>query len=878
MHAPKSWTAWSGQSRAKLPWRGVVDWPGTWRLIAAWVVIWAVASPPAFSRDEKPARKSSSSRSNRLARETSPYLLAHAQNPVDWFPWGPEALEKARREDKPIFLSIGYSSCHWCHVMEEKVFSNPEIAEYMNRHFVCIKVDREERPDLDDIYMAALQAYYRRIGSPQAGGWPLSLFLTPDARPLGGGTYIPPKSEEDGRTGFPDLMRNLVAAWTNPESRKTLNDNATVLVEDLKLSQRTPPVLARPELNQELAGQAWKALQGSFDPEHGGFGFSPRAPQRPKFPVPPKLAFLEQLCRGSTQDQSEAAARMLDLTLARMAAGGIHDHVGGGFHRYSTDRAWRIPHFEKMLYDNAQLASVYTAAYARTRQRSHRQVAEGILEFVLREMTDARGGFYAALDADANGVEGAYYAWSLDQLQEVLSAEELGVCQQVYGVSGTPNFEEGFVLLRSETLEESAGKLQVSVDALESSLAEIHRKLLRERVRRKPPARDDKILCGWNGLMIAALAEASVVFERPEYLRAAREAAEFVLQEMRQENGRFYRSYCRGEARHDAYLEDYAFLVRGLLALGAAARDDRWFTAARRLTDLQLQLFWDNARGGCFATSTEHETLLIRTKPLVDSVLPSGNSVTAINLLEIARLSGEPEYRRQAESLLREFAPYLADRPESMCNLATAVLLMQSEDAPAPAARPAVPIRLMSNGEPRAADPAPRRKPASKVTAEVLLSADPLPPGGTCRVLVLVEVAPGWHIHGNPAGDPEGDNATELSLDSELGLKLQNIEYPRPRLVEREDDLPPARYLEGKVAIRATLQIPKESAGMTEELPFELLYQACNDASCLRPQTLKLVVPVRVARRLSEARPAHEDKFQTPPAKPKTPPSKTRRG
>jgi len=874
MHARKSWTAWFGQLGAWVRW-GRVE---VGVLVAAWSLVWAVVPSSALARDDKPARQVTSSRANRLARETSPYLLAHAHNPVDWFPWGPEALEKARREDKPIFLSIGYSSCHWCHVMEQKVFSNPEIAEYMNRHFVCIKVDREERPDLDDIYMAALQAYYRRIGSPQAGGWPLSLFLTPDARPLGGGTYIPPTSDEDGRTGFPDLMRNLVGAWTNPEARKTLNDNAAVLVEDLRLSQRAPPALTRPELSEDLAGQTWKSLVASYDPEHGGFGFSPRAPQRPKFPVPPKLVFLEQISRGGGAGRSEEAARMLDFTLDRMAAGGIHDQVGGGFHRYSTDRAWRIPHFEKMLYDNAQLASVYTAAYFRTRQRSHRQVAEGILEFVLREMTDARGGFYSALDADADGVEGGYYAWSLDQLQEVLSVEQLGICQQVYGVSGTPNFEEGFVLLRAESLEESAAKLQVSVEALEGSLAEIHRKLLRERLRRKPPSRDDKILCGWNGLMIAALAEASVVFERPEYLRAAREAAEFVLQQMRQENGRFYRSYCRGEARHDAYLDDYAFLVRGLLALGAASRDERWFTAARRLTDLQLQLFWDKARGGCFATSTEHETLLIRTKPFVDSVLPSGNSVTAVNLLEIARLSGEPEYRRRAESLLREFTPYLLDRPESLSLMATAVLLSLSGDAPPAAPRPEVPIRLMSNTEPRPTDTAARRKPVSKVKGEVLLSADPLPPGGTCRVLVLLEVSPGWHIHGNPAGDPEGDNATELNLESELGLKLTEIEFPRPRVVARDNDLPPARYLEGQVALRATLQIPKEAAGQTEDLCFELLYQACNDSSCLRPQTLKMVVPVRIARRLSEARPAHEDQFQTPPAKPKAPPAKTRRG
>jgi len=831
---------------------------------------------PLAAQGDRSSEAPASNRSNRLAKETSPYLLAHARNPVDWYPWGPEALEKARREDKPIFLSIGYSSCHWCHVMEKKVFSNPKIAEAMNRHFVCIKVDREERPDLDEIYMAALQAYYRRIGSNQSGGWPLSLFLTPDARPLGGGTYIPPTADDEGRTSFPELMQNLVTAWKDPEARKKLNDNATLLVDDLQSMQRPPRPLGAVDLTPDLAQLAFAALQESFDSEHGGFGFTPRAPNRPKFPVPPRLAFLERVSQRGTH--AEEATRMLDFTLDRMASGGIYDHVGGGFHRYSTDRAWRIPHFEKMLYDNALLASVYTAAYARTRNRRYREVAEGTLEFVLRELTDSRGGFYSALDADADGVEGGYYAWNNDQLQAVLSPEELGICQEVYGASGTPNFEQGFVLLRSTPLEESATRLQIPVESLEKTLADIHRKLLRERLRREPPIRDDKILCGWNGLMIAALADASIVLERPEYLRAAREAADFVLNEMRQENGRFYRSHCRQEARLDAYLEDYAYLVHGLLALGRATRDDRWTTAARRLTDLQMQLFWDNARGGCFATSTEHEILLVRTKPPYDSVLPSGNSVTALNLLEIAQASGEEQYRKRAESLLQEFAPYLAARPDSLANMATALLLWQGP-AEAPAPRPeSPPIKLMAGEaeEPPAAPP--KRKATDKVTAKVLLSADPLPPGGTCRVLVQLDIAPGWHIHGNPAGDPEGDNATELEVQSELEMKLRGIQFPKARVVARDADQPPARYLEGKTAIRATLEIPKEAAGKTEELQFEILYQACNDASCLRPQTLKLKVPVRVARKLSEARPANEEHFTNPPARPESPPAKTRRG
>ena len=815
-------------------------------------------------------------RLNRLAKETSPYLLAHARNPVDWYPWGPEALEKARREDKPIFLSIGYSSCHWCHVMEKKVFSNPKIAEAMNRHFVCIKVDREERPDLDEIYMAALQAYYRRIGSNQSGGWPLSLFLTPDARPLGGGTYIPPTADEEGRTSFPELMQNLVAAWKDPDARRKLNDNATLLVDDLQSMQRPPRPLGAVELSPELTSIAFSSLQDSFDSEHGGFGFTPRSPNRPKFPVPPRLAFLERVSQRGAH--AADAARMLDFTLERMASGGIYDHVGGGFHRYSTDRAWRIPHFEKMLYDNALLASVYTSAYSRTKNARFQQIAEGTLEFVLRELTDSRGGFYSALDADSNGIEGGYYAWTIGQLQAVLSPDEMGICQDIYGISGAPNFDEGFVLLRTVPLEESATKLQIPVQTLEKSLVEIHRKLLRERMRREPPARDDKILCGWNGLMIASLADASVVFERPEYLRAAREAAEFVLSAMRQDNGRFYRSYCRQEARLDAYLEDYAYLVQGLLALARATGDERWGTAARRLTDLQLQLFWDNARGGCFATSTEHEILLVRTKPPYDSVLPSGNSVTALNLLEIARASGEDHYRKKTEMLLQEFAPYLATRPESLANMASALLLWQGMEVAPPVQDSPPQIKLMSGEEGSKPTAAARRKPADKVTAKVLLSADPLPPGGTCRVLVQLDIAPGWHIHGNPAGDPEGDNATELSLQSELDLTLQGVNYPKARVVERDADQAPARYLEGKTSIRATLEIPREAAGKTEELQFEILYQACNDASCLRPQTLKLKVPVRVARRLSEARPANEELFTNPPARPESPPAKTRRG
>lgn len=830
-------------------------------------------------------------RANRLARETSPYLLAHARNPVDWYPWGAEAFAKAKAENRPIFLSIGYSSCHWCHVMERKVFSDPEIARSMNENFVCIKVDREERPDIDDVYMTALQMYYQAIGSPQSGGWPLSLFLTPDGRPLGGGTYFPPTSDE-GNVSFPDLIRNVIASWSDPAKRNQLNANADLLTESVRNAFRAPPRLGADQPDAALVARVLTGLEQTFDTEYGGFGFSSRAPNRPKFPVPPKLAFLQGQLTEDTGPKS--AAGMLNLTLDRMAAGGIYDHVGGGFHRYSTDRFWRVPHFEKMLYDNAQLASLYTEAYARTRKPRYRDVAEGTLDFVLRELADPQGGFYTALDADSEGVEGRYYVWTTEQLQELLTAEELGICQQVYGTAGRPNFEEGHVLQLLVPIEESAEKLGMSLDTLEERLAEIRRKLLRERVRRPSPPRDDKILCGWNGLMIAALARASVVFERPEYLRAARVCAEFLVRELRQSNGRLYRSYCAREARIEAYLEDYALLVHGLLALEEATEDPKWGDAARRLTDLQLELFWDERSAGCFATNDQHEQLLVRTKPPYDSVMPSGNSATVRNLLSIAKLSGEQKYRSKAQATLEHFAPQMASAPTSMANMALAL----AESLPADDRRQSRKVRnvvspealgpageLEDRGEIRQTqgesvaprNDAVKRKKPEKVTVRAFLSADPLPPGKTCKILVELTIEKGWHIHANPAGDPEGDVQTEVGIHSELGIELAEIRYPPGRKVSRSEG-PAARYWEGTVQIQGILEIPAGAAGQSEELTVEVMQQPCNDSSCLVAKKIKVSIPVEVAKRAADARAANERLFQTPPAaKPERTPGKSRR-
>ncbi len=861
----------------RLAWRGALPWMIALSLLTgdSWQTI-AVGAP----------EKARAARANRLAKETSPYLLAHAHNPVDWFPWGAEALEKAKQEDKPIFLSIGYSSCHWCHVMERNCFSDPEIARYMNENFINIKVDREERPDIDDIYMASLQMYYKLSRISQSGGWPLSMFLTPDGRPLGGATYLPPTSDDDGPT-FPALMKNVVAHWSDPAKRKLINSNADILTKEVRDSFRTPPAIETIPLDAALVTRVFEGLEQSYDPEHGGFGFTSRAPSRPKFPVPPKLAFLQSQANRGPHAQS--AAKMLALTLDRMAAGGIYDHVGGGFHRYSTDRYWRIPHFEKMLYDNAQLASIYTAAYVRTRNPRYRAVAEGTIEFVLRELTDSKGGFHTALDADSEGVEGKYYVWTPEQLTSLLSAEELGICQQVYGASGRANFEEGHVLQLVDSLEVSADKLQLEMTDLERSLVDVRRKLLRERVRRKAPARDDKILCGWNGLMIAALAEASVVFDRPEYLRAARTAAEFILRDMRQENGRMFRSYCANEPRIDAYLEDYALLVQGLLALERATGEERWANAARRITDLQLQLFWDDKGAGCFSTSAEHEQLLVRTKPPYDSVMPSGNSATVRNLLAIAELSGEKSYLKKAEATLKEFAPQISAVPTSMTYMAVGLVELLGPDAAAPE-KPIDPQSRAPRGsskikplgfEEAEREPTPakkKKKPADKISARAFLSAEPLPPGRTCKVQIQIVVEDGWHIHSNPPGDPDGDIPTEIKLSSELGLELKSLKFPLGRSVDRGEDSPPARYLEGKVAVSGVLVIPPEAAGESDELVFEIQYQACNDAQCLPKQTLKVVVPIEVAKRAADSKPANEKLFSPPPATPERGPAKTRRG
>ncbi len=619
---------------------------------------------PTAAEAKPPAKKHPA---NRLARETSPYLLLHAHNPVDWYAWGPEAFEKAKKENKPIFLSIGYSSCYWCHVMERKVFMNEPLAKYMNEHFVCIKVDREERPEIDDIYMTALIIYLQAAGSSQGGGWPLSMFLTPDGKPIAGGTYFPPETE-NGRIGFQEVMKIIDKAWKDNE--KAVKENAEIFAREVQRNLKPRFGLENVPLDRKLVADAAKAIGESADPQFGGLDFNPQTPDKPKFPVPVKLALLQYEVR---RNGDKATEKVLDLSLEQIARGGIHDHLGGGFHRYSTDRRWQVPHFEKMLYDQAQLADLYVKAYRRTHHPEYRAAAEDTLKFVLTELRDDNGGFYSALDAETEGVEGQFYVWEKAEIEKILGPDNAKLFEAVYGLNEPKNFEHGFVLHRPDSWEKLAEANHTTVAGLQMQIAPMRQQLLAAREKRAALLKDDKILTSWNGLMIRTLAEAGQDLGKSQYVTEAEQAAMFILSRMRDGKGNLQRSYRAGQSKLNAYLDDYAFLIEGLLAIHAATKDAKWLNAATRLMDDQIRLFWDEKGDGFFFTAHHHEELIARIKQADDTVIPSGNSVSVRNLIRLSSLTGNEKYRTLAEKTLKLFAPALKERPRGMANMALAL-------------------------------------------------------------------------------------------------------------------------------------------------------------------------------------------------------------
>ncbi len=582
---------------------------------------------------------------NRLAQESSLYLKQHADNPVDWFPWGPEALEQSRQLDRPIFLSIGYSACHWCHVMAHESFEDDEVGKLLNESFVCIKVDREERPDVDQIYMAAVQAL-----NQGQGGWPMSVFLTPKLEPFYAGTYFPPQNMY-GRPSFKLVVTRIAEAWRDRRSEVT--NSATQIAAVVRDHEQVPPQPGQP--GPHLFEKAMLFLRRAFEPVHGGLG------QAPKFPRPIDLRLMLRIHKRLGHAD---ALSMVTLTLDKMARGGMYDQLGGGFHRYSTDAKWLVPHFEKMLYDNALLPPAYLEAWQITGDPFYRQVVVETLDYVLKEMTSPPGAFYSTQDADSEGVEGKFYVWSEAEIVSVLGTELAEIFNYVYDVSFGGNWEGHNILNCPKTLEQSAKMLKLEPAALREKLTIATRKLYEVRAMRVWQGRDEKILTAWNAIMLAAFAQAGAVLEVPRYLEAAVRAADFVLARLRTPAGRLLRTCgVNTPAKLNGYLEDYAYLVDALVTLYEATFEPRWLHEAVKLAEIMIEQFHDAKDGGFFATAKDHEELIARCKDIQDSSTPSGNGMAVMGLLRLAALTGRDDLRQRAEGTLSAYCGTLEDSP-----------------------------------------------------------------------------------------------------------------------------------------------------------------------------------------------------------------------
>jgi uncharacterized protein YyaL (SSP411 family) len=732
---------------------------------------------------------------NRLARESSPYLLLHKDNPVDWYPWGEEAFARAREEDKPIFLSVGYSTCYWCHVMERESFSLPEIARQLNEGFVCIKVDREERPDVDEIYMGATQIITR------SGGWPNSLFLTPDLKPFFAGTYFPPE-DGMGRPGFPRVLQSLRQAWLfrRPELLQQADMVAQAMEQHLASSRGPAASLPGPELASSLEA----ALASRFDPQWGGFG------RAPKFPSPANLFFL--LDRA----QSAEAREMLVVTLDAMARGGLMDQLAGGFHRYSTDEAWLVPHFEKMLYDNAALARLYAEAAALAPEAGFGRVARLTLDFVLRELTGDEGGFLSAIDAETDGHEGAYYTWTAEELDAALPGKDGRLFRVVYGLEGPAPFEgERYVLHLQAPLAEQARTGGLSEAELLQRLEPQRRALLAARSARERPLVDDKVLADWNGLTIGALARAGALLREPRYVAAAERGAGFVLRQLIDPGtGSLVHSWRGGRARVPAFLDDYAFLVDGLLELSAATGDERWLREAIRLADEQETRLGDPQDGGYFGAG-EDPRLLVRAKPAFDGAVASGNGVAAQNAVELARRTGEPVHRARAEATLLAFAEGMAEAPLAHVTLVRALERRRTLPEAVGVARAVVPTAAASVSETLEEE----AYAAVEIDARLGSSDD----DDWKPFRLELDVQKGFHLNANPAAP----GLVPVTVTGVLG-RVRDVRYPAGEPWDGGAGAVPV--YRGRLAIEG--EVERRGGGAAS---VEVGYQACDDTRCLPP-------------------------------------------
>ena len=722
---------------------------------------------------------------NALIDETSPYLMSHAHNPVDWHPWGPEAFELARKLDRPIFLSVGYSTCYWCHVMERLVFCNVEIAEAMNASFVNIKVDREERPDIDKYYMTATQLLSGR------GGWPNSVFLSPDLKPLYAGTYFPP-TDGHGSPSFPRVIAAVNKAWEN--DREQLVARAEQVAEGISQIQSGGDALKPGPFSREHTGQLIGLLKADFDNRFGGFGGAP------KFPNEIELATL--LAEHERSDDQEA----LDIvvkTLSEMARGGIHDHLAGGFHRYSTDAQWRVPHFEKMLYNQAQLASVYLRAYRLTEREEFLKAAEGILAFVDKTMTGPNGEFYSAVDSETEEEEGKSYLWTEDEIRAALGKDAAAFLRS-YGLAPMPD-GEGKTLYVKRPMERD----------------DLLRRLLQARNQRPQPLIDTKALTGWNGMMIGAYAEAYMVLNKKEYLRSAEKAAAFIEERLRDEHGNLLRSYRAGKAKGNAFLDDYAFYASGLLKLHEATGNEEYLRRAQETADEMKRRFWDEEKGAFYFTESKGD-LPLRVKSLYDGAIPSGNSEAAHALLSLSTALDDLSYRELAYETLRSTAEATRLYPRAFVWMLAAAARYLDEPLPAAV--------LLNNSE--------------ALAHLTIVSAPPEASAGSVfEVEARLKVENGWHVNANPASESYLIPTTIESADPRF--TLLSVEYPSGETKAFAFSESPLQVYDGEASFRLSVQAPSDATGETQ-LTIRARYQACNDEICREPMSGEAFVSIRI--------------------------------
>jgi uncharacterized protein YyaL (SSP411 family) len=739
---------------------------------------------------------------NRLIHETSPYLLQHAHNPVDWWPWGPEALQAAGDQDKPIFLSVGYSTCHWCHVMERESFEDEQIARRLNESFIPVKVDREERPDVDKIYMQATQMLTGQ------GGWPNSVFLTPDGQPFFAGTYFPP-NDRYGRPGFLTLLTQLAAAWGH--RRQDMLERARQVSEALcqyDLLARTRP--GARSLSHQHIQAAVDELDRQYDTQRGGFG------QAPKFPPHGQLRLILQQLKH--QDETRLGT-MLTGTLDAMARGGIYDHVGGGFHRYSTDADWFLPHFEKMLYDNAQLAWIYAEAWSLIPEPRYRRVATQTCDWVLDDMTDPRGGFYSARDADSEGQEGKFYLWTREELDEVLPGDKARFFRRAFGVMTEGNFRDPVtqerpgsnVLYRAEPCDTLSKDLEIRRDKLQTLLTQCLLTLRETRSRRPAPQRDEKVLAAWNAMMISALVKCGQVFDTRRYTDAAIKAAQFILAEMVDAEGRLLRSWRDGQARLSGYLEDYALLAGALLDLHEATGESSWLERSVSLAQRMVETFAEGETGEFYFTPPGDEHLLMRPRDWLDNATPSPAGWAVLVLARLGRAAGRKDFAQLADKSLQSAAGLIAQAPTAVTTLVLAARIAleepEGEASPAQLAREVVAIK---------AEP-----PSQSVQA-----------GSSVSARVTLEMEDGWHVYG-PARQGGMYTPTDFRLSGDEQLRLGGVEYPPAEDMELGDARVPVYH--GQTRFDVEIRTDKAASPGEHEARLTVRYQPCRDMRCLEP-------------------------------------------